>query len=176
MNAKVSAGMAMGLMVGLVIAVILLKVANKDHKLKTQYDERQELVKGKGYKYSFYTMMCVEVVLMLLDMAGISFPIESYLIHTCTLLLGCLVLCVHSIWNGAYWGLNNNHKRYAIIIVVAVILNIIPVAAAIAHNSLSGTGIDSIPILNIIVLVWMAMIGIAALAKKIIDGKAAEEE
>ncbi len=53
MNAKVSAGMAMGLMVGLVIAVILLKVANKDHKLKTQYDERQELVKGKAINIAF---------------------------------------------------------------------------------------------------------------------------
>ena len=49
MNAKVSVGMAIGLMVGLVISVILLKVANKDHKVKSQYDERQEMIKGKGW-------------------------------------------------------------------------------------------------------------------------------
>ena len=176
MNAKVSVGVAIGLMVGLVISVILIKAANKDHKIKTQYDERQELIKGKGYKYSFYTMLFIEVVLMLLDMSEISLPFENYLLHICTVLLGCLVLCIHSIWNGVYWGLNNNHKRYTIIIAVAVILNIIPVAAAIAHDSFSGHGIDSIPIINLIVLVWMAIIGIVALVKKIVDSKACEEE
>ncbi len=176
MNAIVSVGMAIGLMVGLVIAVILLKIANKDHKVKTQYDERQELIKGKGYKYSFYTMIFLEVVVMLLEMSGISLPLENYLLHTGAVLVGCLVLCIHSIWNGVYWGLNNNHKRYGIIIAIAVILNIIPVAGAIAHDSLSGHGFESIPILNIIVLVWMAIIGVVALAKKFVDSKAGEEE
>ena len=56
MNAVASYGMVFGLMIGLVIAVILLKFANKDHRFKTQYDERQESIKGRGYKYSFYTL------------------------------------------------------------------------------------------------------------------------
>ena len=176
MNTKVSVGMAMGLMVGLVICVVLFKIANKDHKVKTQYDERQELIKGKGYTYGFYTMMFMEVVVMLLEMSGIELPIENYLVHTIAILVGALVLCAHSIWNGVYWGLNNNRKRYAIILVIAVILNIIPVAAATAHDSLAGHGINSIPVLNIIVLVWMAIIGVIALAKKCVDAKNTEEE
>lgn len=176
MNTKVSVGMAIGLMCGLVIAVILLKIANKDHKVKTQYDERQEMIKGRGYKYSFYTMLFMEVVVMLLEMSGIELPIDNYLVHTIAVLIGCLVLCIHSIWNGVYWGLNNNHKRYAIIIVIAVVLNIIPLAGAIAHDSLSGHGINSVPVLNVIVLVWMTIIGVAALVKKFVDSRNSEEE
>ena len=176
MNGLVSAGMAIGLMFGLVIAVILLKVANKDHKLKTQYDERQEAIKGQGYKYSFYTMLFMEVVVMLLEMSGIELPIENYLVHTIAVLVGCLVLCIHSIWNGVYWGLNNDRKRYTVIIAFAVLLNLIPLIAAIANGTLSGHGVNSIPVLNIIVLVWMAIIGIAALVKKCIDTKSGEEE
>ncbi len=176
MNTKVSVGMAIGLMCGLVIAVILLKIANKDHKVKTQYDERQEMIKGRGYKYSFYTMLFMEVVVMLLEMSGIELPIDNYLVHAIAVLIGCLVLCIHSIWNGVYWGLNNNHKRYAIIIVIAVVLNIIPLAGAIAHDSLSGHGINSVPVLNVIVLVWMAIIGVAALVKKFVDSRNSEEE
>ena len=176
MNATASVGMAFGLMVGLIIAAILLKVANKDHRLKTQYDERQEMIKGRGYKYSFYTMLFAEVIVMLLEMSGIELPIESYLVHTIAILIGALVLCVHSIWNGVYWGLNNNRKSYVIIIALAVVLNIIPVASSIAQDSLSGHGIHSIPVLNLVVLIWMALIGVAALAKKCVDAKNGEEE
>ena len=92
MNEKISVGLALGIMCGLMISVVLLKIANKDHKVKTQYDERQEMVKGKGYKYGFYTMMALEVVFMLLEMSGISLPVETYLIHFSVILLGCLVM------------------------------------------------------------------------------------
>ena len=176
MNAKVSVGMALGIMCGLAFCVVLFKIANKDHKVKTQYDERQEMIQGRGYKYSFYTMLFMEIIVMLLEMSGIELPIENYLVHTIAILIGALVLCVHNIWNGVYWGLNNNRKSYAIIFALAVVLNIIPLAAAIANDSLSGHGINSIPLLNVIVLVWMAIIGVVALAKKCVDGKSSEEE
>lgn len=176
MNATASVGMVFGLMVGLVIAAILLKVANKDHKVKTQYDERQEMIKGRGYKYSFYTMIFAEVIAMFLEMSGIELPIESYLVHTIAILIGALVLCVHSIWNGVYWGLNNNRRTYSIIIVLAVVLNIIPLVGPIVQGKLSGHGIYSIPVLNLIVLIWMALIGVAALAKKCVDAGKGEEE
>ncbi len=176
MNGKVAVGTAMGLMVGLVIAFFLLKIANKDHKAKSQYDERQEMIKGYGYKYSFYTLICLEVIVTLVEMSGIEWPVESYLVHFSTILLAALVLCVHSIWNGVYWGLNNDRKRYTIIIIAAVILNLIPVVGSIASGSLSAKGFDSVPVLNIIVLVWMAIIGLAALAKRFVDAKSGEEE
>jgi hypothetical protein len=176
MNAGVSAGAAIGLMVGLVIAVILIKVANKDHRVKSQYDERQELIKGQGYKYSFYTMMALEVIVMLIEMSGIELPVENYLVHTTAILIGCLVLCIHSIWNDVYWGLNNDHKRYTIIIVIAVILNLIPLVASIARGSFTTKGFDSIPVLNLLVLIWMAIIGLAALVKKFVSARNVEED
>ncbi len=176
MNATASFGMVFGLLVGLVIAVILLKFANKDHRFKTQYDERQELIKGQGYKYSFYTLAILEAFLAILEIGGITFAIERYLVHFIVLLIGFTVLCVHSIWNGVYWGLNNNRKRYTAIIVIAVALNLIPVISSIARGSLSTEGFNSLPILNIIVLIWMGVIGICALAKKCLATKGNEED
>jgi hypothetical protein len=176
MSTKASVGMAMGIMVGLVICVILFRFANTDKKIKTQYDERQETIKGRGYKYSFYTMMFCEVVLMLLQISDINLPFENYLLHLGVILISCLVLCLHSIWNGVYWGLNNNRKRYSAIIVIAVALNLIPVISSIARGSLSTDGFNSLPILNIIVLIWMGVIGICALAKKCFATKGNEED
>ena len=176
MNATASFGIVIGLMVGLVIAVILLKFANKDHKFKTQYDERQESIKGRGYKYSFYTLAILEAALAILEIGGITFAIERYLVHFIVLLLGFTVLCVHSIWTGTYWGLNNNPKRYTAIIVVAIALNLIPVIASIVNGTLAKEGFNSLPLLNLIVLIWMAVIGICALLKKGVDAKGNEED
>lgn len=176
MSTKASVGMAIGIMVGLVVCVILFRFANTDKRIRTQYDERQEAIKGRGYKYSFYTMLFCELVLMLLHMSEISIPVESYLLHLGAILISCLVLCLHSIWNGVYWGLNNDHRRYYILFAVAAVLNIIPVAASFANNSISTEGFDSIPIMNIMVIVWLAIIGIVALVKKIVSsGEDAEE-
>lgn len=176
MNAGASFGITIGLMVGLIIAVILLKFANKDHKFKTQYDERQESIKGRGYKYSFYTLACLEAALAILEIGDISLGVERYLVHFIVLLISFGVLCIHSIWNGTYWGLNNNRKRYTAIITVAIFLNLIPVIAAIANGTLSRDGFNSLPLLNVLVLVWMAVIGISALIKKGFDTKTNEED
>ena len=42
MSEKAAMGVVFGIMVGLVICVGLFKFANKDNKIKSQYDERQE--------------------------------------------------------------------------------------------------------------------------------------
>ena len=57
-----SSGLVFGLIIGLAIAAILIKAANKDGKFKTKYDERQEAVRGKAYKYSFYTLLFFDVL------------------------------------------------------------------------------------------------------------------
>ncbi len=176
MNERVSVAVAMGIFVGLIICVALFKFANTDKKIKTQYDERQEAIKGRGYKYSFYTMMAVEVVLMLFQMSGINIPVENYLLQLGAILIGCLVLCVHSIWNGVYWGLNNNHKRYYIIFAIAIVLNLIPVIRVLATNSITTVGFDSLPVMNLMVIVWLAIIGISALIKKIVDAREDAQE
>jgi len=176
MNAVASYGMVFGLMVGLIIAVILLKFSNKDHKFKTQYDERQEFIKGRGYKISFYTLLYLEALLAILDTGDISFGIDRYLVQFIVILISLAVLCMHSIWTGTYWGLNNNRKRYTAIIVVAIALNIIPVITSIANGSLAKEGFNSLPLLNVIVLIWMAVIGICALVKKAFDAKENEED
>ena len=56
MNAK-GMGFIAGLIVGLVLVVIIFRIANTDKKIKSEYDERQLRIRGKAYKYAFYTML-----------------------------------------------------------------------------------------------------------------------
>ncbi len=70
----------------------------------------------------------------------------------------------------------NDHKRYYIIFIVAIVLNLIPVASSLAHNTITTRGFDSLPMLNVLVLIWMAVIGITALVKKLVDSVNREED
>ena len=171
MKLLASAGLAFGVMIGLIICVILFKIANSDKKVMTSYDERQEAIRGKGYKYAFYTAMGLEVVDICLEIGEFQFPIGAHLVHFFIMLFSLMVLCIYCIWKGAYWGLNNNRKAYSVIIVVAVVLNVFPVAMAVLHGNFAAEGFDSLPVFNVMVLIWLAIIGASAVVKKLVDGK-----
>nr|MCR4806342.1 hypothetical protein [Lachnospiraceae bacterium] len=71
-------GFVAGLMVGLVLVVIFYKIANTDKKIKTEYDERQQRIRGKAYKYGFYTMILYHVLMMGLYLCDITIPVDPY--------------------------------------------------------------------------------------------------
>ena len=171
-----SAGFAIGIMVGLVIVVLLFKYANKDGRIRTEYDERQKTVRGKAYRFAFYAELFAQAVLMWVFMSGIKLPVEDYALLFIAVIFGCLVLATYCIWNDVYWGLNNDRKRYHIIFIIAIILNIIPVAGAVRTGTLFENGKLGMPMLNIVVLVMIAYIYLLLLVKKIFGGKADGEE
>lgn len=175
MNIFLSAGMVFGVILGLIICVILFKLANSDKKVVSSYDERQEAIRGKGYKYGFYTTMLLEVLAIALEAGNFEFPFGRHLVHFFMILAGMGVLCIYCIWRGAYWGLNNNRKAYAAIFVFMVALNVFPLVMALRHSGLSADGADSLPVFNLMVLVWLGIIGISALIRKALDAGKEDE-
>ncbi len=173
---KAFIGFPIGLMVGLIICVILFKIANTNKKIKTDYDERQEAIRNRGYKYSFYTMIAAEAVCLCIRAIDFALPFAGYLLDLAAILIGCLVLAIYTIWNDAYWGLNNSRKRYTAIFAVVVILNFFPVIMSLKTGFLATTGINSIPWMNIMVLIWLGIIGLAAVIKNIVKKNDTEEE
>ena len=176
MNIFRSAGFAIGVVIGLVLVVILFKVANKDHKIKTEYDERQKIIRGRAYMYSFYAVLIYEAVMILFDLANASFPIEGSILHFGAILFGCMVLACYSIWTGVYWGLNNDRKKYAVIFVIVGIFNLVPVWAAYKSGELIENGRLGTPFVNLLVVIMMFILGAEMIVKLIMDARAAEEE
>ena len=176
MRLEASVGITIGIIVGLVIAFALLKAANTNHRMKTDYDERQQLIRGKGYMYAFYTILFYEVLMMIIDIGEFSLPIESYAVHCVGLIIGVIALGVYCIWNDVYWGLNNNKKTYYAIFVVCTIFNLIPVIGQARMGTLVQDGKIGLPILNIMVLVMMAVLGIVFIIKKLTGKNSSEEE
>ena len=72
-----SAGVAVGIVFGLILAIALIMISNKNRKIKTEYDERQLRVRGDAYRYAFYTVVIWEVILFVLAFGEIRLPIPE---------------------------------------------------------------------------------------------------
>ncbi len=176
MNIFKSAGFAVGFTIALLLIVVLFKFANRDHRAATAYDERQKVIRGQGYRYGFYTMIIFECVLLVLDAWEVSLPFQSGLIHFAGVLIGCLVFACHSIWNGAYWGINNDPKRYAFVFIALAALNAIPVIGALKSGTFFDEGRFAPPVLNLMVLLELLILGITLFAKHLEVQRTEEED
>ncbi len=169
-------GVVTGLAFGVILVIILLKIANRG-RIKTEYDERQLAIRGTGYTIGFYTLCVLMGVECIWSMSGIGFPLPEYIIHFIEIMIGVTVMCVFCIWKGVYWGINNDRRRYGVIMLLVGLLNLIPVVPAIKSGSLAnGDELESLPWMNVIVLMMMATIGITLLVKYFADRKTGEEE
>ena len=73
-----STSYAMGLAFGIVTALIIFAVVWKFSKksMKGTFDERQELVRGRGYKYACFTFLGLLVIDLLIESGDGVYPVE----------------------------------------------------------------------------------------------------
>ena len=169
-----SAGLAVGVAVGLVLALLVMRYMNKDHKVKTEYDEMQKAIRNIGYKYAFYTVIIFEALLCLVP-ASVRIPAEPIVIHFIPIFLGIVVQCGYCIWKGAYVGLNTNMKRYLIFAVVISLINFLSFFAAWKNDALFVDGVLQTPFVNLLCAVMFAVLGAIGLLRRSADRGEAEE-
>lgn len=117
-------GVIVGIIVGLVLIVFLLKWTKKDGNMRCQWDERQLLIRGNGFKYSFFTVI---VLLFLYSMIGFEikgFPMDYQATGIFIILVGVAVDVVYCIWKGAYFSLNENRRRVLIVFAFLGVFNL----------------------------------------------------
>jgi hypothetical protein len=137
MNVGLLIALGCGMLIGLVLVAIILKVTKKDGSIKCKYDERQELARGKGFKYSFFTLLIYNVILAF----GISAQETTlnHLILMMLILLGCgisiAVYVTYCIWKEAYISLNENKTRVLIAFMLIALSNFV-----IGFVNISNTG------------------------------------
>ena len=162
-----SAGLTVGILIGLILAFALILISNNNRKVRTEYDERQLRVRGDAYRYAFYSVIICEVILLILEFGEVALPTSAYVLHFGAIIIGCLVLCTYCIWKDAYWGLNNNRRRYGIILVVAGLLNAIPLFGALSHRSTLD-----FPYVNLLTCIMLLVVGVELLLKHFLDRRA----
>ncbi|MCR5208938.1 MAG: hypothetical protein K6C99_01860 [Lachnospiraceae bacterium] len=117
--------LVIGMIVGIVLSVLIIRMINKDGKFKTKYDEMQEIVRGRAYKYAFWTLVCFEALVITWDAMGIPAFLSGYAVQFLGIIIAVMVQVNYSIWNNAYIGLNTNPRRFAIISIIIGIFNLL---------------------------------------------------
>lgn len=164
-------GLAIGVIVGLLICFIAFHKMNKNGKIKTEYDERQNEIRGKGYKVGFWTQAAIFILLMILDMIEINIPAEKMIIYYSGLIVGVVAMCTYCIWNGAYFGLNNDTKKWLIFFVVFAIFNFAISYKSYANGTLIVNGIIGAGAVNLLSGIMLLFILIVLLIKKLVESR-----
>ena len=147
-----SVGLAVGVLVGLVIAVILLRYMNRDHKVRTEYDEMQKAIRNRGYMYAFYTVIIFEALMCLIP-SFVRIPAEPIIVHFLPIFFG-----------------------YLIVAVIASAINFLAFFMAWKNGSLIVDGVLQAPFVNLLCAVMFAVLGIVGLLRKAADNRETEEE
>jgi hypothetical protein len=115
----------MGIVVGVLVAVILALIIYKltGNPWKGYYDERQELIRGRGYKYACFTLLILMAVDMLIEVTGFidKLPVANEAIMFIFIITGVLVYAIYSIMHDAYLGIGQNGKSYTVMILFIVV-------------------------------------------------------
>lgn len=109
-------GLAVGMLIvgiSIVGVVVLLKGWRKSRERRKEernvdFDERQELVRGKGFQYGFLILLSYEFLLSFVCRDGIPEWFDLCAVQMIGMGASLLVFCAYCIWNEAYIGLREN--------------------------------------------------------------------
>lgn len=159
-------GRLVGVMVGFGVGLLLVAVAFKfirrsnGKSTKAVYDERQEMVRGKGAKYTLYVVLAGGALLTLFGeyLANyISYPVMIFTL----VCIGVVVNVLYCIKNEGYYALNDNRKRANFVFAFVGIINLIAGITGVCDEDFKLT--DSLPsgMLNLICAATLLIIAIA---------------
>ena len=163
-----SVGVASGIIVGLIICIFFIKYMNRDNKLKTEYDERQEAVRGKGYTFGFWGCMAGAALVMILDCGGFEIA-NRFVMDFFIIFVGLIVQVTYCIWNDGYYGINTNRKRFYRISIIAALCNLLSVIGNIKGGSFIADGVLQDSGVNFLIVVLFIVIGVELIIKERID-------
>lgn len=143
-------GCVIGVIVGIILVAFILKITKNDGTIKCKYDERQQFIQGKGFKYAFFTLVVYNLFYALVD----SFLQREYIENSCAMFLGVVlgvaVYAGYCIKHEGYFSLNENPKRVIIAFAVIGIVNILISVVHIMHGRLIQNGVLQFEAINLI--------------------------
>lgn len=156
---------------GILIVMILLAVTKNDESVKCKFDERQEIVRGRGFKYGFFSMMISGGVLIGLKLLGVSLLQEMEVAMTLSILIGIMVFASYCVWNDGYFSLNENRRRLMVVFAAIGVLNIFVGIVNIIHKTAIIDGKLTIHSINLFCSLLFIVIFSVLFFKNIKDGR-----
>lgn len=159
-----------GLIVGIIVSVLVVRSMNKDGKVKTQYDERQQAVRGKAYKYGFFGVIISNVIMMVVSTC-VDVSIFGLSLFFLPIFAGIVTQVSYSIFNDGYIGLNTNMKKYIIIMIIVSLINAFYAVMTLVSGEMIVDGVLSDTFINALCALLFIIIAGELIVKKCIDGR-----
>ena len=105
-------------------ALFTMKKDGKRASAKGEYDERQERIRGIGYKILSFAYMIEFVFLMFSNGVELELPLTNGAMYAIMFVLPICIFVVYCISKDALIGVRNNIKRFVAIAVVALVSDI----------------------------------------------------
>ena len=166
-------GITAGVVISVLLVVVFAKFFRKDGSLKCKYDERQELVQGRGFKYGFFTLLAYEFFQMICGnwLEGI---VMQEVIIIFGMGISVMVYASYAILNDGYIALNENPQRVGIVFLVIAVWNIFIAIMEISEGHFFEDGLISYPATNMILGVMMLYVVVLLVVKKYVRKEGAE--
>ena len=165
MNVEMLIGMICGVAVGLILIGIMLKVTKTDGSMKCKFDERQQMIRGRGFKYAFFTLLIYDVVYGCIDAVMEKQWVDHLTGMFMGICLGVLVYVVYCIWNEGYFSLNQNPKRVLIAFALIAVWNLAIAAKNILRGAMIEGGKLTFASLNLVCGIMILIIFVVTLIK-----------
>lgn len=175
-DAPLQTGVVLGMIFGLILVVLLLTLTKKGEDTKCKFDERQELARGRGFKYAFFFMLICNLALFMLEgMEMISGWLVANQVAVVSI-LGIVVYACYCIWNDAYFALNENRTFLLVVFAIAGVVNLILGIGGIVASTSTDNSAHRVeqPFtgLNLLCgIMLMILMGTMLLKKVLKDGK-----
>ena len=112
--------------------LIVIGVFSKKHRRENEFDERQKHVRGRAYKYGFFTLLIAQSVCLICDSV---FDLElMFFFHCLCLFSGLTIFAVYCVWNDAFLSFRQSPSSYLFICAIIIIAN----SAGIVSRALDG--------------------------------------
>lgn len=174
-------GSILGILVGVCLIVLFLILITKSHALESpRYDERQELERGRGFHYAFFTMLIFYIMLYILQASGLTRYVDYNLLYSLGLFLGIQVYVIYCIWHEAYFALNQRTTTVMISFLLIGLCNLAVTIVQYISGDLYSNGHFGPSILNGFCTLMFLSVFVTMFLKKLMadraNGKIEEED
>lgn len=166
MNGTILVGVGLGVLAGLIFVAVILVMTKKDGSIKCKYDERQDCVRGKGFKFSFFTLMIYDAAYGLMGVAAEKPIMDEFTAMMLGICIAVAVYAIYCIWNEAYFSLNESPKRVLLAFAVIAAVNLLLGITNLSHGELVTNGMLNFKSTNLMCGILFFAIFLTLLLKK----------
>ena len=168
-----------GILVGIAVALgiwAVIAAFNKKRGKPGEFDERQELIRGKAYQHAFFAVMCFSalygIAVVMVERPLMADGVSALI----AMFVGIVVFAVESIARDAFFTAKNRPKSYIILYAAVIFSQIVNAVGNIREGGLIQDGVLTMRVLPIICAAVFAIVLLAIIVKAVQKPKEDDDE